>query len=769
MSCGRLLAALISLFWLIVAVASPELLHAENTFTPQYKPVLQVSPVEGEIHIDGRLDEPGWKTAAVAEGFSETNPGDQVEPPCRSRALVTYDQSKLYIALIAWDDPKSIRASMCDRDNIFQDDHFGLMLDTYGDASWGYELFVNPFGVQGDLRMLANGNEEIGFDIVWESKGMITDSGYQVEIAIPFSSLRFPNKSEQVWRANFWRDHQRDIRRKYAWAAIDRDNSCFMCQWGTLAGIRNIKPGSNLEILPNVLASQSATLENETDPNSRFVSGKAGAEASLNLRYGLTSNSSAEATINPDFSQVESDATQIDVNSPYVLYYEERRPFFQEGGDLFSSYINTVYTRSINSPQVAAKLTGRFGRYNVAYLLARDDASPIVIPLSDRTEIWRNGKSTSNIARVKRTLGEESYIGGFVTDRRLDQGGSGSVVGGDARIRVMPHLLVAFQALASRTVEPTDTTITPDVGATTFEGGRHTVTYDGERFWGHAARAIIEHDARIWNGNIQYTEYSPTFRVDNGFLERNDIRQVDMWNGLSFRPNRSFLQTWQPSLEIARVWNFDGVHKDGWVMPQLQFGFRGQTSVSLDYVWSQELYRSVWFDGIRRGEISIDTRFSGAIGAGGSFTFGHSIARSYRLIVPVLGREKTGKLYGSFRPTVRLTLEPSLEYSRMDYPDRDQKIYEVYIFRTRLSYQFSREWFLRLVVEYSNSNEYSERSSAYLKDGFLTVEPLLSYKLNPFTIFYIGSTHSYWDHAQMGTLKRASQRFFAKLQYLFRV
>jgi hypothetical protein len=769
MPLGRLTATLILLTWSLIISLSPDSANANGQFEAQYKPVLQISPAEGEIHIDGRLDEPAWKTAAVAENFAETYPGDQVEPPCRSEALVTYDRNMLYIALLAYDDPKTIRASMCDRDNIFQDDYFGFMLDTYGDASWGYEFFVNPYGIQGDLRMLANGNEEIGFDVVWESKGQITDSGYQVEIAIPFTSLRFPNKEEQAWRINFWRDRQRDVRRKFAWAAIDRDNACFMCQWGMVTGIRNIRPASNLEILPNIIASQASALESDYDPKSRFVSGNADVQASLNVRYGLTSNSSAEVTVNPDFSQVESDATQIDVNSPWALFYEERRPFFQEGGDLFSSYINTVYTRSISSPQVAAKLTGRFGRYNVAYLLARDDASPIVIPLAEQTAIWGNGKSTSNIVRVKRTFGDESFIGGFITDRRLDHGGSGSVVGGDARIRLIPHILLGFQALASRTVEPNDTGITSGAAGTTFENGRHTVAFDGERFWGHAATAILQRDGRTWSGNVQYTEYSPTFRVDNGFLERNDIRQVEMWNGLTFRPNGKWMQTWQPSLDIARVWNFDGIHRDGWVLPQLQFGLRGQTTLNLNYLWSQELYRSVYFPGIRRGSIAVDTRPSGNVGLGGQYTAGHSIARSYSLLLPVLGRETIGTLYGDFRPTVRLALEPSFKYTKMLYPDRDQKIYEVYIFRTRLSYQFSREWFLRLVVEYTDYNEFSERDSAYHKDGYLTVEPLLSFKMNPFTIFYIGSTHGYWDHAEMGYFTRSSQRFFAKLQYLFRV
>ncbi|HVP06227.1 MAG TPA: DUF5916 domain-containing protein, partial [Candidatus Acidoferrum sp.] len=526
MNAGRIVAFFVTLFWLVFSFLAARPAAADDGFKAQVKPTLNVTRLTGEIKIDGQLDEPGWTTAAVATGFCETNPGDQVKPPVESKALVTYDQNKLYIALIAWDDPKTIRASMCDRDNIFSDDYFGIMMDTYGDASWAYELFVNPYGIQGDLRQYSNGNEDAGFDIVWESKGIITDSGYQVEIAIPFSSLRFPNTPEQTWRATFWRDRQRDVRRKFAWAALNRDESCFLCQFGTLTGIRDIKPGSNLEFLPNVVASKAGALQDGQDVNSPFINDNAKAEISLNGRYALTSTSSAELTVNPDFSQVESDATQIDVNSPYALYYNERRPFFQEGSDLFSSYITTVYTRAIYSPQVASKLTGKFGRTSVAYLLARDDNTPILIPLAERSAYWHNGKSTSNIVRVKRTFLEDSFLGGFFTDRRLDHGGSGTVMGGDGMVRFSKHYRLSFQALASRTGEPNDTSLTSGADTTTFERGRHTLTYDGETYWGHALYARFDRDARLWNGYVQYQEYSPTFRADNGFVTQNDIRQV---------------------------------------------------------------------------------------------------------------------------------------------------------------------------------------------------------------------------------------------------
>ncbi|MEZ4652155.1 MAG: carbohydrate binding family 9 domain-containing protein [Candidatus Eisenbacteria bacterium] len=273
---------------------------------PHFHPTLDIHRTTGTIQIDGSLDDPGWRDAAVADGFVEVSPGDQTEPPVSSRALVTYDDVNLYVALIADDDPSTVRVSLRERDNIWTDDYFGIMLDTYGSLQWGYEIFVNPWGIQGDLRVLSDGNEDSGFDLIWQSQGKITDHGYQVELAIPFSSLRFEDRPEQRWRVNFWRDHQRDVRRRYSWAAQNRDDPCWMCQWGYLTGVRDISPSSNLELIASAIGYQAGSLLDAGDPAMRFENDKLDGSAGLSARYGITSSISAEATLNPDFSQIES-------------------------------------------------------------------------------------------------------------------------------------------------------------------------------------------------------------------------------------------------------------------------------------------------------------------------------------------------------------------------------------------------------------------------------------------------------------------------------
>lgn len=708
--------------------------------------------------------------AAVASGFCESNPGDQIKPHVESRALVAYDDNKLYIALIAWDNPRDVRASLCDRDKIFRDDYFGIMLDTYGDAAWGYEIFTNPLGIQGDLRMANGGNEDEGFDIVWESKGQVTDSGYQVEIAIPFASLRFPDKPEQTWRINFWRDQQRDVRRRFSWAAQDRNNPCFMCQWGTLTGIRDIKASTSFELLPTIVAHRSGSrIDGAWD--APFQNENPKADLSLNARYALSSNSSAEITLNPDFSQVESDATQIKVNSVEALYYPERRPFFQEGSDLYQTPIRAMHTRSINSPSVAGKFTGRFGRSSLGYFVARDRDGVVMIPNEEGSFVGENARpSTAQVFRFKQTFFDDSHVGLMVTDRRYKRGGSGTLVGGDMRFRFLRNYRIEAMGVATRTAEGEDTLPTSiDRKATqrTFERGRHTLGFDNETFWGNGAMLELTRSADVWSVDIVGTALSPTFRAEDGFVTRNDRRSVEAWSGLTFRPNKPWLRSWGPSLAAGRVWNYNGTRKDEWLVPRVQVVTNGQTEVAVEYVVSRELYSGVWFDGIRRLGVEVNSRFSRSAGVATSIEVGRTISRS--LAAPVLGRSFEAYVEGSFKVSQRLRIEPSGQYSHMTYPDARKLVFEDYVVRSRFSYQFTREWFLRLVVEYSNFNEYYDWESTYHKDSYLTFEPLLSYKLNPFTIFYIGATNSHWDHERAGSMRRNVERFFTKFQYLFKI
>jgi hypothetical protein len=759
-----------------------------SAFHPSFKPTLTVPRMTTPILIDGELDDPGWKVAARATGFAEVDPGDQVEPPVESEAWIAYDEKNLYVALIAHDDPRNVRVSLRERDNIFSDDYFGLMIDTYGDHAWGYEFFVNPLGIQGDLRIGSNGNDDPSLDLIWFSKGKVTDSGWQAEIAIPFASIRFPQRETQIWRANFWRDHRRDLRRRYAWAATDRDDPCWMCQWGTLTGICGIQPARNLEVIAGAIGYRDgarAETENGSLGQFRWIDPKG--EASLNLRYGISSNATAEVTVNPDFSQIESDAGRISVNEPFALFYSERRPFFQEGTELYNTLINAIYTRSIANPTVAAKLTGKFGGAALAATVARDDDTPILLPMEERSFYLQGGRSTTGVVRLRGGLGEDAHVGGLFTLRGMEGGGSGTVFGFDAAARVAGRMQIKFQQLLSHTVEPRDPALTAvladelgaDPDTVTFDRGRHTLALDGETFNGHALFTGIERNGRTWNGNLNAQVYHPGFRAANGFVTRTDFRELDSWNGVTLRPDGAWLVEYQPNLAVGRIWDYAGRYQDEWFMPMLSTRWRRMTDISFEQLWSRERFREIMFPGIRRTSVDLTTRFGEALGLEAEVEAGRTIWRTFNpAVTPLLARMVSASGGASIKLGSCVVLGPEVSYLRLKHPDGKSLLYDGYILRNRLDLQLSREASFRLVAEYDKS----ERS--------LGLEPLLTYRLNAFSVLYVGMFDRRYryelgdeitkiDSGRSSFEARAtrpkqewrlgSRQLFAKVQYLWRV
>jgi hypothetical protein len=740
-----------------IARTDPHRPETTEAFRPNIAPSLEIRRASGAITIDGNLDDPGWRGAARADNFTETYPRDMVRPPVATEAYIAYDDRNLYVAFVAHDDPETIRASMHDRDEQWNEDYCGLKLDTYGNGAWAYEIFVNALGVQGDVLMATNADEDTRFDIVFDSRAVVTGDGYRVEMAIPFSSLRFPDRAAQTWRGTFWRIHPRASRMQYSWAAISQDDPCAICQFGTWTGIENVHPGGALELLPAAVASKSATRTDATDPASPLAYGPVVTNLSLGARYAFTPSLTAEATFNPDFSQVESDAAQIDVNSTFALFYPEHRPFFQEGSDLFNGWINAVYTRSINSPKVAAKLIGRLGNTSVAYLGALDEQSPIIIPDEEASYFVQGGRSLSTIARVRHAFDGGSFIGGLVTDRRFAGGGSGSLVSVDGLYRILDNYQFEFHGALSMTREPDDPALTADLDGLTFDRGRHTIAFDGERYVGEGIYASFERHARDWTFDFDYTDRSPTFRAFNGFETEANRRMGNLTAGYSFYPESDLMDSYQPAITIGRVWNYDGLRKDEWVNPEIDLNLTAQTWLRLAYLYSNERFKGRDMDGIKRVEVNVNSNFSEPVSLGMDLSAGRFIARS--LDVPVLGRGFDLNLFGTLRLFERLKIEPSIEYARLSYPDTGGAIFDGFIARANFNYQWTHELFLRLVVQY---DQFAEE---------ISIEPLLTYKLNPFTIFYAGSSHALDDRDGIGPFNGylSTQQFFVKGQYLWQI
>jgi hypothetical protein len=527
----------------------------------------------------------------------------------------------------------------------------------------------------------------------------------------------------------------------------------------------DVQSGSSFELLPAVVGSQAAALRDGSNPHSGFDYNDLDAALSLGARYGLSPSTAAELAINPDFSQVESDVAQVDVNTTFALFFPERRPFFQEGSDLFSSFYNVIYTRQINDPSMAAKFTSRSDRTGFIYLLGRDEETPLLLPLEERSVFTAPGRSWSNIARVRHTYSEDSFIGALFTDRRYDTGGSGTLGGIDLSHRVAQNYRLGAQVLASYTREPDDATLTegrhPE--GETFDGGRRTVALDGESFAGHGVYAGLTRDARHWNSDLEYRNTAPTFRADAGFVTRNNERRLLWNNNYIFYPDNAVFDRIRPNLLVWQRENFDGVRKGRAIENTIDFVLKGQMRVTLGYDRGEERFRDAYFDGIDLyyGEFNSDS--FDAFRFGFWFGFGDRIARTAQP-APFLGKGGLIDVWGTIKIGSRFIAEPLFTWSALDAPG-GTGFFNGYIGRIKLNYQFTRELFLRLVTQYDDFT------------GELAVEPLLTWQLNPFTVFYVGASVDEQDygHESLDPLARTADGFepaawqaFFKFQYLYR-
>ncbi|HJZ12464.1 MAG TPA: DUF5916 domain-containing protein, partial [Acidobacteriota bacterium] len=313
------------------------------------KRVYQVHPLDGTVNVDGVLDEPVWQKPPTFTLEYETNPGDNTAAPVKTDMWITYTRSHLYVASRAHDpSPDKIRARLTDRDRAFQDDFLGVVLDTFNDERRAFEFFVNPLGVQMDLfQSDITSTEDESWDAIWDSAGRVTPKGYEVEMAIPFSSLRFPNASSlQTWGIDALRIYPRDQRYRIGLNKLPRGSNCYLCNESKLEGFQGIKPGRNMEFDPTLTANHT----NQRDHPAQDFSTDQELDPGITGRWGITPGITFNGTINPDFSQVEADAAQLTINKQFAIFYPEKRPFFLEGADLFETRINAVYSRDIADP-----------------------------------------------------------------------------------------------------------------------------------------------------------------------------------------------------------------------------------------------------------------------------------------------------------------------------------------------------------------------------------------------------------------------------------
>ena len=388
------------------------------------RPEIHITRATGPITIDADLSDPGWKGATRVDTFFETNPGDNVTPKVRTVAFLTYDDSALYAAFQFFDpDPSKIRAPYGDRDDVpSYTDYGGVILDTRYDHRTGLLLLANPRGIQYDaITDDTTGNEDSSPEFYWKSAAKITAEGWVLEMRVPFSSLRYPRTDPQTWGILLYRNYPRQFRYQMFSAKLPRGGNCFICRSNPLTGLEHLPPAGHLVVAPYVTAKEEAAPRG--DPGSRLVNKPIRGNGGVDAKWTPNENNAIDATINPDFSQVESDVAQIAVNQRFALFYPEKRPFFLEGLELFSTPIQAVYTRSITSPRWGLRATGKFDSNHYTAFVAEDRGGGSVILPGPNGSSFANQDFSSfvGMGRMRHDFGK-SFVSFLATDREVKGG-----------------------------------------------------------------------------------------------------------------------------------------------------------------------------------------------------------------------------------------------------------------------------------------------------------------------------------------------------------
>lgn len=638
---------------------------------------------------------------------------------------------------------------MTDRDRIFQDDFVMAIIDTYSDYQRGYEFAVNPFGIQADLMKTLN-NEDSSFDLMWHSAAARNDSGWTAELAIPFKSLRFPNTGEQKWSVLLYRVYPRTSRVIISWTQYDRNNPSDLSQAGELLGLDNIESGGSFEVLPYAMGQQTGSLVNSETPTSGFTNNKIQVRVGGGVQYSPSPSFSLDAVLNPDFSQIETDADQISVNTTFALYFQEKRPFFLTGQELLQTPM--YYSRSINNPLGAARINGKSGGLSYMYLGAYDRNTPFDVPGEEGSNTFSSShKSFSNSGRMRYEFGNETYVGSMIMTRDFSDGHN-YLVGFDWNYEFWGNWYFAGEGFLTQTKEVNDPELFSSSRRFGYSG--YTAGFDGEKYSGSGLHLYLSHSSREYYFNVEINNFSPAYQTYNGLFSSTDYRYAGIFQGYTFYPEKSILDRAQIQLASQIKYNYEGVKKEQVIQPSVSLKFKSQTQIYVSYLLvNDERFRDVQFNNVCRTFFNVNSEPFNELSLNLNAQAGKFI---YRSSSPEMGTGHSLSSSLTVRPTPKLKIEISYSRARLASIATNELFFDGYIARTVTAYQFTSEVFLRGIVQY---NSFDKSFSIY---------PLFSYKLNAFTTFYAGLTNDYLDFGNDTGFATTVRQFFVKLQYLLR-
>jgi hypothetical protein len=713
--------------------------------------IIEVPTLEGELVLDGVPDEAFWSRATAVDLNIETQPSDNIPATVKTTALIADNGREILVAFRAEDpDPSKIRAFLRDRDSLWNDDFIGFTIDTFNDQRRAYEFYINPLGAQADLILDgSSGNEDDSWDGLWDSAAKINATGYTVEMRIPYSTLRFQKASgtPQTWGVDFLRFRPRDNRYRISNNRLERGNNCYLCEISKLRGFTTANPGRDLEITPTFTAGYA---KERNSPTAAWNSDGAQYDIGVDVKWGIGSNLTLNGTINPDFSQVESDQAQLDLNNTFALFFPEKRPFFLEGADYFSTPFNIVYTRSVADPDYGVRATGRNGKHTYGFFAAQDAATQIIIPSALGSGRTRSFESLAAAGRYRYDFDGQASIG-LISTLRSGDDYQNSVLGIDGRWQKKEHTLTA-QWLTSNSKNPAafnPKPPAPPLLPPNQQGNAFSVGY--------------EFSNRNWGAYTSHTRLGKNFRADLGFINQVDYNKSviggsHVWHG-------------KDGAKITRIrlnGDWDITHReDGQLLErelEAYFSINGPLqsfmqvgALKRDRFWAGQLFDESWWS--LYGEITPTSRLY----------FGLFLRDGQQIDFRNVKLADITQIEPSFNVNIGKGVNFRLNHTYQKLSRDGGDVFVANLSDARLSWQFNHRQRLRLSMQYGKT----------IRDEFLDVRPLeidaeasdlsaqllYSYKINPRTAFYAGYSEGQFSDDQFTELFASGRALFMKLSY----
>jgi hypothetical protein len=674
------------------------------------------------------------------DGFIQRTPKDDAAPNQRTDVYLGYDSNYLYAVFVAFDEePEKVRAHMTVRDHLSGDERLDLFLDTFHDHRHAYVFTVNPLGLQqdGSYDENATTNYDSSFDTVWKSKGQRTPRGFVVWEAIPFKSLRFPATQKQTWGILFIRWIPRN-NGSDTWPRVSTRIQGRLGQEATLEGLDSISRGHNVQFIPYGFERSYRALDTRDPNNPRFVSSTFDPQAGIDGKTVLKDSLVLDATVNPDFSQVESDQPQVTVNQRFAVFFPEKRPFFLENASFFQTPLDLFFSRNIADPLYGVRLTGKVGHYAIGTLFS-DDQSPGESVAPNDPLAGKNARFS--VVRINRDIGRQSTVGMIYTDREF--AGTHNRVGGvDGHFKFTPNWTLDWQGVTS---------------ATTLPGALRSA--------GPAYKFHLQRTGYQFYYDLNYEDLSTGFNTETGFLGENrvdrfvpytrsiprpalrpDFRGLGQFITYRFRPEGKTLISWGPNLYVDPVWDHAGNQLDEYYDTGLTFELTGQTYFELYQAGDHELLRPQDFPVLPSNRTYVHQHKGVYLGSQYYQPFTFSAQYEWGTDVnfvppagqaPVLANLTHAQVLMTVRPVTKLEVDNTYILERLTSRRGGASIFDNHIIRSKWNWQFNPRLGVRTIFQYNSILPNLEMTSLQPTKQF-NADFLVSYIVNPWTALYVG-------------------------------